>query len=192
MNNEAEQAAAMHETGQGKMFEFAIKCSSFVGLRDGSTAETAKLIRRSVSYVEKYAHAGSLWLALLQAFPARAEVLRSELSITYWLKLGAMFNSELVTIDGAKAWLDMAIDNGWTVEEFWSNGPANKVPTGRAEPITRLSDELEELYNRPQWNIPDRTWNIVAKLIRKAIELVRLAESGGSAPDTSGTGKDEA
>lgn len=180
MTTEAETAAALHGTGQEKLFEFAVKCSEFVGLRDGSTAETAKLIRRSVSYVEKYAHAGSLWLALLKAYPARTEVLRSELSITYWLKLGTMFDSELVTIDGAKAWLDMALEKDWTVEEFWKNGPSTKVPTGNDEPPTKLSDEISKLYNRPQWNVPEPVWKIIAKLLRKAIELARLAESGGS------------
>jgi hypothetical protein len=203
--DEATAAVNDWNAGQTRIFDFAIKCSEFVGKRDGVTAQVAEETHLDVSSIEGYAKAGLLYKDLMQLFPSLAEELRDELYVSFWLMIGRFYVSQTVRIgqiadeterkeaykvhvNATLAWFKLA--RGKTIQQFRGLFYNKGVPAGKKEEYTdNLADELERLYNRPQWGVSERTWAIVSKLIHKAMQLIRQ-ESGGKSP-SNGANRNE-
>lgn len=122
-----ENAARDWNKGIDYLFEFAVKAHYIVGKRDGETARLAKKIKREVDTVERYAAAGFLWIAILDAYPVESELLRDCLDISFWMAVGAKHESGILTILQAKEMLESALDSKWTVEKLRTMLPSSKA-----------------------------------------------------------------
>lgn len=113
--------------GQDFLFEFAVKASIIVGRRDGGTKELAKLIKREVDTVERYAAAGVLWDDMLKNFPADAEILRDYIDISLWCAVGSKYKAGVLTLKGAVDFMNEAKKMKFTVEKARTMLPTSRV-----------------------------------------------------------------
>lgn len=145
-----EDAVLQWQDGQESLFNFAITCNEIVGLRNGETARLAKRIQRDSSTVELYAKGGGLWLAMLEKYPSEAELLRDQLQISFWNAAGSKV-PKLMSIEAAKAALEHARDEGWTVDKFRSMLPVHKVGDS---PFKRAVKRIVTAFEKDILNAP--------------------------------------
>ena len=146
-----EDAVMQWQDGQESLFNFAVTCNEIVGMRNGETARLAKRIQRDSSTVELYAKGGGLWLAMLLKYPSDSELLRDQLQISYWNVAGSKVASGLMNIDAAKAALEHARDEKWTVEKFRSMLPVHKVGDS---PFKRAVKKIVTAFEKDILNAP--------------------------------------
>lgn len=172
MTDDVSQAVALWHEGSDKRFEFAIKCYSVVGKRDGSTARLVRELKNHVGVdtIEDYAKGGQLWVAMVMHYPSEAEYLRDELYISFWNTVGRRYVSKLKAkvkelvesklpqseiesetfrlgkeyLDEAKHWLEEAAVNEWTVEILRSKLPVNTTRATFANSAVKLADYIEK------------------------------------------------
>lgn len=169
---DAVEDAVIHwNAGQASLFDFAITCNEIVGVRNGETARLAKRIKRDSSTVELYAKGGGLWLAMLLKYPSEAELLRDSLQISFWNAVGAKVSSGLMGIDAAKAALEHARDEGWTVEKFRSMLPVHKVGDS---PFRRALRRIAATFEKDILQSPSLNSEMNKKEYRR---LIRLANA---------------
>jgi hypothetical protein len=145
-----EDAVMQWQDGQESLFNFAITCNEIVGLRNGETARLAKRIKRDSSTVELYAKGGGLWLAMLEQYPSEAELLRDRLQISFWNAAGSKV-PKLMSVDNAKAALEHALEEGWTVDKFRAMLPVHKVGDS---PFKRAIKKIVASFEKDILNAP--------------------------------------
>ena len=131
--------------GRDFLFEFAVKASVIVGRRDGGTKELAKLIKREVDTVERYAAAGLLWTDMLREYPADSETLRDYLDISFWSAVGVKYKAGLLPLEKAVEFMNEATRQKMTVEKARTMLPSVRVgdsPFKRA--LRKIHDVIEK------------------------------------------------
>ncbi len=176
-STETPEKAAVHfwNEGQASLFDFAIVASGIVGKRDGGTERLAKKINRHPSTVERYAKGGLLWLAMLEQYPSQAEILRDGLEISYWNDVGRAYVSKLMDLSQAKASLEFAKEQGWTVEKLRTMLPTKSAghSTIRAK-ATQAANFLEdEIIKAPAKDVDEKIYKVTYKLVKVAIVWLR-------------------
>lgn len=146
-----EDAVLQWNDGQESLFNFAVSCSEVVGLRNGETARLARRIQRDPATVELYAKGGKLWTAMLEKYPAEAELLRDVLQISFWNAIGAKWDAKLFDLVDAKNWLETARDQNLTVDKLRTMLPNVK---GGASPFTRATKRIYDIINKDILNAP--------------------------------------
>ncbi len=146
-----EDAVTLWNDGQASIFDFALKCTEVVGLRNGETARLAKRVRRDPSTIELYAKGGTLWLAMLERYPKEAEILRDALDVSFWNVTGQKLEAEIISLEQAKNFLEHAKDENWTVEKLRAYLP-NKI--AGESPFRRTIKKLISTFEKDILNAP--------------------------------------
>ena len=137
--------------GRDFLFEFAVKASIIVGRRDGGTKELAKLIKREVDTVERYAAAGLLWTDMLQEFPTDSETLRDYLDISFWSAVGTKYKAGLLTLEKAVEFMNEATRMKLTVEKARTMLPASRVGDS---PFKRAMRKIQSVIEKDVLEAP--------------------------------------
>jgi hypothetical protein len=170
-----EEAVNYWNDGNSSMFEFCIQASFIVGRNvEGETKRLAKRIRRSVDTVERYAKGGLLWHAILQKYPADSELIREALDWQFWVALGVIWKKDVVSLAGAKHWLDEAMTNGWEYEKFYSMLPQKKALDSEwQKTAVRAATILDDLCNSPAFGVDEVLFKTGVRIFRLASSLLK-------------------
>ena len=145
-------AASEWSDGEASRFEFAILAGEIVGkYEDGWTKALATKIKRSVSTVQNYARVGDLWRDMLKHYNSKAETLRDELAISFWLPVATLYRNDEIGLSGIVQWLERCVKQKWTVEEFRSQLPHSKK---EEKPLIESAPALVQLLNWKVINAP--------------------------------------
>jgi hypothetical protein len=154
-----ETAVGEWNDGEASRFGFAIMAAEIVGqYEDGWTKALAAKIKRSVSTVQNYAKAGVLWRDMLKHYNSRAETLRDELAISFWLPVAVLYVNDEIILSGATQWLERCVKQKWTVEEFRSQLPhSRKEEKPLIESAAYLAHMLDwRVINAPMLGMTDK------------------------------------
>jgi len=154
-----ETAVGEWNDGEASRFEFAILAADIVGqYEEGWTKELAAQIKRSVSTVQNYAKAGILWRDMLKHYNSKAETLRDELAISFWLPVAVLYIHDEINLSGAVQWMERCTKQKWTVEEFRAQLPhSRKEEKPLIESAASLAQMLEwKVINAPMLGITDK------------------------------------
>ena len=175
------RAVAEWQAGEGHRFEFAVEAAAVVGNYDeGATKQLARDIRRSVPTVQNYARAGKLWLELLHADSAKAETLRDELPISFWLPVASLYNRNVITRN--LVWRLLNLAKGMTVEDFRSHLSTTYGDPKPEKPLAETAEadalEIERRFvNAPALGLTDkqfrdinRAGKLLAGKLRKVVK----------------------
>ena len=165
-----EDAVQLWNDGQVSLFDFAIRCNEVVGLRNGETARLAKRIKRDPSTVELYAKGGGLWLAMLEKYPSEAELLRDSMQISFWNAAGSKVSANLMSVESAKAALEHANEECWTVDKFRSMLPTHKVGDS---PFKRTVKKIVTMFEKEIIGQPALESGMNDKEYRRFIRLAQ-------------------
>lgn len=175
--DEYARAVRLWNEGKEKMFDFCIEAAGVVGnYEPGKTQALADKILRSATTVQNYAKVGHLWAAILKAYPSHAELLRDDLHTSHFLPVARLLVGNLVTLDGAYAWLWLCRKERWTVEVFRTKLPTVEGKSEYAVTMKRLqfkTDSLmatiEEAMDSPAFDIDEKQY----KKLQRALRLVK-------------------
>ena len=145
--------------GEASRFEFAIRAAEIVGqYEDGWTKALAAKIKRSVSTVQNYAKAGVLWRDMLKHYNSKAETLRDELAISFWLPCAVLYVNDEVGLSGIVQWMERCVKQKWTVEEFRAQLPhSRKEEKPLVETAASLAQMLDwKVNNAPMLGLTDK------------------------------------
>jgi hypothetical protein len=181
-----EIAAEHFLAGGAEMFEFMIEAAFVVGRRvngkliEGETIRLGKRINRSPDTIERFAKGGRLWNEMLKYHPSDAEVLREALDWQYWKVLAQLWSVNVVSLAGAKNWLEEAHSNKWEYEKF-----IRKLPTIGGKSVWKKSARTwmkqskefmnAELINAPAFDVDPKQYKKVVRAMKLTVARIEKA-----------------